>query len=305
VAERPTATETITLMVMQGTAGAIRRIHVRRTWIRRALSAAAVLAAVMMGVSVDYVRVRMQLLELDTLRGESAAQRSEIDAYASQVEEIARKLAHVDRLERKLRVITSLDPADPLPLPGIGGTEGEDLRPDGAWLSRAARHKRMLESFGKLSEAAGTQAQTLEQLLAHLEANSAKLLATPSVAPTKGWVTSTFGYRTSPFTGNREFHRGLDIAGRRGTPVVASAAGVVTVAGADGGLGKAVHVRHDYGVVTKYGHLHEVAVKPGERVKRGQKLGSMGSSGRSTGPHLHYQVEVNRKPVNPQDYILE
>jgi murein DD-endopeptidase MepM/ murein hydrolase activator NlpD len=292
-------------MVMQGTAGSIRRIHLRRSWIRRALYGAAVVFAVLLGVSIDYVRVRMELVELDDLRGESAEQRSEIEAYASQVDEIAKKLAHVDRLERKLRVITSLDPADPLPLPGIGGTDDEDLRADGAWLSRTTRHRRLMDSFGKLSEAAGTQAQTLEQLLAHLEANSAKLLATPSVAPTKGWVTSTFGYRTSPFTGNREFHRGLDIAGRLGTPVVASAAGVVAFAGNDRGLGKSVYIRHDYGVVTKYGHLSDIAVKAGESVKRGQKLGTMGSTGRSTGPHLHYQVEVNQKPVNPQDYILE
>jgi murein DD-endopeptidase MepM/ murein hydrolase activator NlpD len=292
-------------MVMQGPTGNIRRIHIKRSWLRRAASGGLVAACVLIGLSVDYVRARVQLVELDDLRNESSQQREQIDAYSDQMGQIANKLVQIDQLERKLRVITNLDPADPLPLPGIGGTGDEDLGAEDAWQPRAQRHKGMLEGLGALSSASAAKSASLETLLAHLEENSARLLHTPSVAPTKGWMTSAFGYRTSPFTGKREFHRGIDIAGRMGTPVFATADGVVQVAGGRRGLGNSVILRHGYGVETKYGHLQEVLVRVGDKVKRGQKLGTMGSTGRSTGPHLHYQLEVNRKPVDPQNYILD
>jgi murein DD-endopeptidase MepM/ murein hydrolase activator NlpD len=297
--------DTITLMVMQGPTGNIRKIQVSRASIKKGLSSALIVLCVMIGLSVDYVRARVQLSELSDLRVESGEQREQIDEYSAQMGEIAQRLAQIDQLERKLRVITNLDPADPMPLPGIGGTGDEDLGADGGWQPRSRRHKGMLEGLGALSAASSAKNSSLEGLLAHLEENSARLLQTPSIAPTKGWMTSTFGYRTSPFTGNREFHRGIDIAGRAGTPVLATADGVVQHAGARRALGKSVILRHGYGVETKYGHLQEVLVQPGDRVKRGQKIGLMGSTGRSTGPHLHYQLEVNRKPVDPQNYILD
>jgi murein DD-endopeptidase MepM/ murein hydrolase activator NlpD len=292
-------------MVMQGPTGNIRRIHVRRSSLRRAAGGAAVALCVLIAMSVDYVRARVQLRELDGLRDESAEQREQIGVYSGQIERIAQKLARIDQLERKLRTITNLDPADPLPLPGIGGGGDEDLDPDGAWLSRAQRHKGMVEGLGALSSAADMQSGSLEALLVHLEENSARLLHTPSIAPTKGWMTSAFGYRTSPFTGRREFHRGIDIAGRAGTPVLATADGVVRFAGDRRAFGKSITLSHGYGVETKYGHLQEVLVREGDKVKRGQKIALMGTTGRSTGPHLHYQLEVNRKPVNPQTYILD
>lgn len=297
--------DTITLMVMQGPTGNIRKIQLRRSWLKKSMSGALVAVCVMIGLSVDYVRARVQLSELSDLRVESSEQREQIGEYSAQMGEIAQKLAQIDQLERKLRVITNLDPADPMALPGIGGTSDEELGADAGWQPRARRHKGMLEGLGALSAASSAKNASLETLLAHLEENSARLLQTPSIAPTKGWMTSTFGYRTSPFTGNREFHRGIDIAGRAGTPVLATADGVVQFAGQRNALGRSVILRHGYGVETKYGHLQEVLVQAGDKVKRGQKIALMGSTGRSTGPHLHYQLEVNRKPVDPQNYILD
>jgi murein DD-endopeptidase MepM/ murein hydrolase activator NlpD len=304
VSEPQEVHDTITLMVLQGPTGQIRRIHLRRSRLRRALSAAAITACVLIALSVDYVRVRVQLGELDELRAESSEQRAQIGEYSDQIGEIAQKLTKIDQLERKLRVITNLDPADPMPLPGIG-TGDEEPGAEDAWLPRAQRHKGMVAGLGALRSASEAKGTSLEALVAHLEENSARLLQTPSIAPTRGWMTSGFGYRTSPFTGNREFHRGIDIAGRAGTPVVATADGVVQFAGARRAFGKSVTLRHGYGVETKYGHLEQVLVNEGDKVKRGQKIGLMGSTGRSTGPHVHYQLEVNRKPVNPQNYILD
>jgi murein DD-endopeptidase MepM/ murein hydrolase activator NlpD len=118
-------------------------------------------------------------------------------------------------------------------------------------------------------------------------------------------MTSRFGNRISPFTGARQFHSGIDIAGRRGTDVVAPARGRVVAAGNRGPLGRSVTLDHGYGVRTVYGHNDELHVKRGQEVERGQVIASLGSTGRSTGPHLHYTVEVKGKAVNPLDYIFD
>ena len=298
--------DVVTFMYVPDQTGAIKRFHVKHTTIRRGLIALAVASVVALVLSVDYVRARIQLRELGTLRVAATEQRVEIENYAEQVEQINKQLTRIDGFERKLRVITNLDPADPLPLPGIGGGDGELLAAeDLAWLSRARRQQRLKSSFKTLAEAAGTQEESLAGLIGHLEDQRARLLHTPSITPTKGWITSSFGYRSSPFTANREFHKGLDIAGREGTPILAPADGVVRFSGHKRHLGNAVKIKHGYGIETIYGHNQENLVKAGERVKRGQKIALMGTTGRSTGPHLHYQVEVNGKPVNPRNYILD
>jgi len=132
-----------------------------------------------------------------------------------------------------------------------------------------------------------------------------RLLSTPSILPAQGWLTSTFGYRSNPFVGVKTFHAGLDIANRPGTPIHAPAEGLITHATSLGGFGLVVRIDHGYNLITKFGHLSKVLVKPGQRVKRGQAIALMGNSGRSTGTHVHYQIEVAGKPVNPRNFILE
>lgn len=298
--------DTVTFMYVPDQTGTIKRFHIKHSTIRRASIAGSIAAVIFLVTSVDYVRARFQLSELDRLRIETTEQRAEIEDYAERVEKINSRLAKINGMERKLRVITNLDPADPLPLPGIGGSDGELLGADGlAWLSRAKRHQRLNESFDNLDGAASVQEESLNNLIIHLEDQTAKLLHTPSLGPTKGWITSSFGYRNSPFKNTREFHKGLDIAGREGTPIIAPADGVVRFSGHKRFLGNAVRIKHGYGIETIYGHNSELLVSAGEKVKRGQKIALMGSTGRSTGPHLHYQVMLNGKPVNPANYIID
>jgi murein DD-endopeptidase MepM/ murein hydrolase activator NlpD len=123
--------------------------------------------------------------------------------------------------------------------------------------------------------------------------------------PTKGWISSDFGYRISPFTGRREFHNGLDIATREGTPIIAPADGVVTFAANKWLIGNMITIDHGHGMVTQYGHLKEFVAKKGDHVKRGQVIAKVGNTGRSTGPHVHYMVRLNGVPVNPEKYILD
>ena len=130
-----------------------------------------------------------------------------------------------------------------------------------------------------------------------------KLSHVPSIWPTYGYVTSGFGYRTHPITRKREFHEGYDIANRPYTPIVATADGVVRSVRVRGGYGKTVEIDHGYGLTTRYAHLARAFVKKGEKVKRGQRIAAMGSTGFVTGTHLHYEVRVLGRPVDPMNYF--
>ncbi|HEY7497942.1 MAG TPA: M23 family metallopeptidase [Vicinamibacterales bacterium] len=123
--------------------------------------------------------------------------------------------------------------------------------------------------------------------------------ATPSIWPVAGWLTSSFGDRRDPFTGGRDFHPGLDISANYGEPVLAPAAGLVTSASSSGNYGNLVVIDHGFGIVTKYGHLSRFSVMNGQQVNRGDVVGYVGSTGRSTSPHLHYEIWVNDKLTNP------
>jgi murein DD-endopeptidase MepM/ murein hydrolase activator NlpD len=131
------------------------------------------------------------------------------------------------------------------------------------------------------------------------------LASTPTMAPAVGVLTDGFGTRNDPITGRRAFHRGLDISARRGTPVYAPADGVVVFAGRNGGLGKTIRISHGFGFTTLYGHLHEMSVELGDQVHRGDYIGTIGNTGRSTGSHLHYEVHEDGKAKDPLYFILD
>jgi murein DD-endopeptidase MepM/ murein hydrolase activator NlpD len=149
------------------------------------------------------------------------------------------------------------------------------------------------------------QEEELTNLGEYLAEQSALLAATPSIIPVKGWITSIFGSRVDPFTRQIQRHEGLDISSRMGTPIVAPADGVVTFAGNKPGYGLMLSIDHGYGITTVYGHNSRVFVAQGARVKRGMPISAVGSTGHSTGPHLHYEVRVNGVPVNPKKFILD
>jgi murein DD-endopeptidase MepM/ murein hydrolase activator NlpD len=145
-----------------------------------------------------------------------------------------------------------------------------------------------------------------EVLRARIDDKTTLLACTPSILPVRGVLTYGYAWRTDPFTKQRTFHRGLDIAARRGTTVQATADGVVTFSDWDGAFGRTVEINHGYGVVTRYAHLHRFKAKRGKVVRRGDAIGEVGSSGRATGPHVHYEVLENGQPVNPiPPYVLD
>jgi murein DD-endopeptidase MepM/ murein hydrolase activator NlpD len=153
------------------------------------------------------------------------------------------------------------------------------------------------------------QAKSIDYRLSELtKAQEDKLLymaSTPSIWPVKGWVTSEFGYRRSPIGRKRVRHRGIDIGSQWGTRIVAPAAGVVRFAGYKGALGRAVVIDHGYGIRSYFGHASRLLVRAGQVVKRGTQIAKVGSSGHSTGPHLHYEIHVDGVPVDPMQYVLQ
>lgn len=143
------------------------------------------------------------------------------------------------------------------------------------------------------------------ELWENLSERQSLLAATPSIKPVQGWFTSKFGYRVSPFTGRPTMHAGLDIAAAPGTPIYATADGVVSFAGYDPGYGKLVSIDNGYGVVTRFGHTSQIFVEVGQHVHRRDLIAAVGNTGRSTGPHCHYEVRVNNVPVDPMNYVLD
>ncbi len=165
--------------------------------------------------------------------------------------------------------------------------------------------KPVLNELAEVKHQADTQALEMQSIIASLGQRKSMFMSMPTIPPVKGWYASGFGKRVSPFTGKPSMHRGLDIAASVGTPIVAPAEGVVVYAAKKSTYGNFVMIAHGYGLVTSYAHCEEIFVKEGQRVKRGDKLATVGKTGRVTGPHLHYEVTVNGQHVDPKKFILD
>jgi len=185
---------------------------------------------------------------------------------------------------------------------GTGGPTNltPSLRSETEWLAYNTEAE-----VDRLLRLSGFELEKYSELETGLGDLKDRLDHTPSIWPVKGWLQRGFGMKTDPFTGSRRLHRGLDISNNTGTPIFAPAAGRVQSVLADRELGRLIVIEHDYGFVTRYGHLSQIDVVRGQKVERGDVIGRMGSTGRSTGPHLHYEVWCNGNILNPLDYILD
>lgn len=159
-------------------------------------------------------------------------------------------------------------------------------------------------TFGLLRELLQGIESGLSSLKLDVDKRNALAAATPSIWPAHGWLTSRVGSRPDPITGDKDFHQGLDISADQGSEVYATADGTVTHAAAEGGYGNLIVLDHGYGLETRYGHLSRYNVRPGDKVKRGDVVGFVGSTGRATGSHLHYEVRVNGRLLNPLQLLL-
>lgn len=264
-------------------------------------------------VMYDYYDVKLKLSNIRGVESDISeqsdiivTQRKQIKNFANEINSLKSKLVGLNSFEKRLRIVANIEkPADQGNLFGIGGSTPDDLDTQ---IPLTDKHnslvREMHEQTKQLDLASTSQKQGFESLLKYLEDKQNLLASTPAIRPVSGWTSSRFGYRVSPFTGLREFHKGLDIATRIGTPIIATADGVVTFAGRKGLLGKLIIINHGHGMVSRYAHLQKSLKKRGESVKRGETIALVGNSGRTTGSHLHYEVLLNGIPVNPEKYIL-
>ena len=302
-----------TIVVFPGNTGNPKKIRVSKFLVKATLYTFLTLFIGIAGSSAYFSKQYYQLLldrsELTDLRRDGKIQKVQVEKFSQQVKNFETEMARLERFEKKLRVITALE-SSPKAMEkswGVGGPYGLASHSFSTSLEKEtqAMVERLSEGLEHLTNQAKMQVISFQELDEYLKSQKSLLSATPSIWPARGWVTSSFGFRKSPFTGSREKHEGWDIAARTGSPVLASADGVVIVAGRDSGYGNLVEIDHGYGLVSRYGHNSRYMVKVGERVKRGQTISYVGNTGRSTGPHLHYEVVLNGVSVDPQNYILE
>lgn len=304
--------ERISFCLISNTGGRVKQYAASKTTLRVLAFLCLAFIVVLAYVVYDYKNLRNTSFNTHQLEGSIASQleaiksqHKQIQTFAKEINSLKLKLTALKNTEDKIRVIANLEPTTQDGLFGVGGSLPEDLETN---LDLEEKHnslvREMHEKVEHLSAAFTNQSRGFESLLKHLEDQRNFLACTPAIKPTDGWITSRFGHRSSPFTDMLEFHKGLDIATRKGTPIVATANGVVSYVGRKGHLGRIIVIDHGYGMVTRYCHIEKALVKRGKTVKRGQKIAIVGSSGRTTGPHVHYEVLLNGIPVNPQKYIL-
>jgi len=256
----------------------------------------------------QYHALQANLPDLRNLQEQTRRQEAQINAFATSLSDFKQQMTKLKSFNRRLRIMANLEkPANADSVFGVGGPEIH-VGGSGIKLTNTMGERRVMNmqrDLDQLTSEAETERSIQKELAKFLQERRSVLASTPSIWPVHGWVTSGFGYRISPFTGKRQFHAGLDISTRPGTPIVAPADGVVTFVGREGGYGRMVAINHGHGLVTRYGHLNSHCVKVGQKIKRGQRLGGVGSSGRSSGPHLHYEVLMSGVPTNPRYYILD
>jgi len=228
---------------------------------------------------------------------------------------VKKRLVELENFEEKISFFLSVLPDNDNSAPkvnyrgGMGGGEELETISAGGLESMVGEDDFDFPSINHENEKTDERVKRLEKRLEELAdlalLEKKHLDYTPSIMPAQGYMTSRFSWRMSPFTGRRHFHRGIDLVNKLGTAVKATAAGRVIFAGKKDYWGNAIFIEHRDGIVSKYGHLNEIKVRREDKVGRGDLIGLIGMSGRTTGPHLHYQIEINDKAVDPIKFVIE
>ncbi|HZQ18272.1 MAG TPA: M23 family metallopeptidase [Terriglobales bacterium] len=283
------------LFVARGEDGQLRKIPIPVHYLYVFVAGAAVGLFGLTGIAQSYMRMLMKTSQYNELR----AEKDDLSNRYTHLEQVAKErdmqVASLGSLASEVSSLYGLKP-DPL----LTAAASSDTVEDDQVTSSLDRLSTL-----KTTALSGATTAGLTLGLTHnattadwVRANSA-----PNLWPVEGIITGAFGERIDPFNGEGAFHSGVDIGATIGQPIIAPADGVVTFADFMGGYGRAVVIDHGHGISTRYGHMKSFAVFPGEHVHRGDTIGYVGDSGRSTGPHLHYEVRINDIPVNPHKYL--
>jgi murein DD-endopeptidase MepM/ murein hydrolase activator NlpD len=278
-----------TLLILPESKRRFKKLHVSRRFVVFAAIAAGALITAGMLAPHQWLRVQTQRTTIQHLASEYERLRGQTAQFEASVDDIQRRLSGVETTAGEL--------ADEL------GMEMQSVPAGGAGGTTLAGRSPLLSELDALSGRTAGVRESLDHLDDAFRVRSRLVSATPSIMPAQGWFSHGFGWRKDPFSNNRRFHRGIDIVNHRGTPVHATADGVVSRAVRIANLGKTIDVSHGSGYITRFAHLSEILVKPGQKVARGELIGKMGSTGRSTGDHLHYEVFHDGRRVNPWKYL--
>lgn len=294
-----------TFVIADRTTGVVRRLTIS---LRPTLVSLAVLFSlpVLVGLGARW----SAKTEIDYLAADNSSLKVENESYRAATEALTGQIESLQAAVTELGARSVLDPASAKALeklPAIvksraaGGTT-EFSPPSRAFVSQGLTSPE--DTFGVLRDLLEGLESRLRVVRRDVERRQALANATPSVWPVYGWLSGGYGNRNDPFTGETGFHRGLDISADRGQPVYATAAGEIESAGYAGDYGNLIVIDHGFGLSTRYGHLSKFAVTSGQSVKRGDVIGYVGSTGRATGPHLHYEVLANGQLLNPLRLLL-
>jgi murein DD-endopeptidase MepM/ murein hydrolase activator NlpD len=294
-----------TVLVADRTSGVIRRLTVN---VRTAVGSAV--AIFMLPVLIG-LGARWQVhTELAQLRTENAALQIENGNFRATTGELTTQIQSLENVIDDLGARAELDPEQAramqrLPAVVKARAAGGGSQPNAVISTMFSSLTSPEDTFGVLRDVLRGLESRLSLVRTDVERQEKLAAATPSIWPAHGWLTGTFGGRSDPFTGEAGFHQGLDIATPKGQPVYATADGIVETAAYTGDYGNLIVLKHDFGLSTRYGHLSAFNVAPGASVKRGDVIGYVGSTGRSTGAHVHYEILANGKLINPLQLLTK
>ena len=300
-----------TIVVADRSSGVVRRVTIA---VRPIAITACVLAMtpILIGVGAAW----KERHDSSAVRASQQALQAENASYRSATEALAGQIASLQSAIADLGARSALEPSlaramDKLPAlvkaRAMGGGTSADpkLLQDSQFTKTLSSLTMPEDTFGLLRTILETLETRLHVVQTTVDRRNALAAATPSIWPAYGWLSSTMGPRIDPITGGADFHAGLDIAGERGQPVFATAAGTITHVGYQGAYGNLVTLDHGFGLQTKYGHLLDFSVKNGAKVQRGDLIGHVGATGRATGYHLHYEVLANGRLLNPLQLLTQ
>ncbi len=292
----------LTLMLIPNATGILKQLRIPVAAIYIGIGVVVSLIFSSLFFSARFFTDKVADQELQQLRDENLQLKDRYEQMRWYLAEVEDRYSQLVKKEIHLRSLFDLPEIEPQQRQlGVGGPVPLTVASMSETEKTAVMTEVEVDWLLKLSEFELEKYAEVEASLVDLKD---RLNHTPSIWPTNGWISRGYGTKYDPFTGYKQMHHGLDIANHRGTPIIATAHGRVASVGLNSGLGKMVVVNHGYGLRTRYAHLSEAKVKQGQVVKRGDVIGLMGSTGYSTGPHLHYEVLRNGKTLNPVKYIL-
>jgi murein DD-endopeptidase MepM/ murein hydrolase activator NlpD len=279
-----------TLILVRSEGSEIARWDVTGRRVAAWLGGAAAIAGLAALSGWLWLAARTDRVELGRLRQENQGLRAANESFESRLGRLHERLADSEDRTRKLAIVAGVESLGAARAPGAGGE------------LKAARS--LEGAFAGLEDRSSTLDGSLETIEGKVSENLQLLSSSPSIWPVGGLLSSGYGWRRDPITGQRAYHDGIDISAPPGRPVQATASGVVAKVLQYGGLGRAVYLSHGFGMTTVYGHMSRVLVRPGQRLERGDPVGLVGNTGRSTGYHLHYEVQLEGRSTNPLPFLL-